>query len=135
MNIFLLLLKLLGSLSLRLLALGKKLLLLFSLNLSSFLVFGMAGLFSFFETYSLGSLNLLLKVCRISFLNHSELLFLGGVADTPSLSHTANFSLKLNLFFLRLSLFLFHFFDLVFGFLNPVLGLPLSSLNEKILFL
>jgi hypothetical protein len=76
-----------------LLTLGKELLLLFGLDLGSFLVLGVSRVFSLLECNSLDSLDLLLKSKFVSFLNHSDFFLLSGVADSPSLSHTTKLSL------------------------------------------
>jgi hypothetical protein len=93
MDLIFFLLKLFGGLSLGELTLGKKLLLLLSLHLGSFLVFSVSRIFSFLECNPFDSLNLLLKVKRISLLDHPDFFILSGVADSPSLLHSADFPL------------------------------------------
>ena len=93
MDLIFLLLKLFGGLGLRELTLGKKLLLLLSLKLGSFLVFCVTRIFTFLECNPFDSLNLLLKVKSISLLDHPNFFILGRVADSPSLLHSADFPL------------------------------------------
>jgi hypothetical protein len=92
-ELFFLLFQLFSGLLLSQLALSEEPLLLLGLELSGFLVLSVTRLLAFFESYSFSSLNLLLKLKSIGLLEHPHLFVLGGVADSPSLLHSADFPL------------------------------------------
>jgi len=90
----------------------------------------MTRLLTIFESDSLSSFNLLLKLKGIGLLEHPHLFVLSGVADSPSLLHAGNFSLEFHLLVFRLSGLDPSGLKVIFGFPNFVFSLSFSGFND-----